>query len=230
MDYLSSTFLTTLPLFFNVKPTTIQQIIEKGHIYSFKADQSIFFDKDILPSIYFVLDGNACLYKTHINGQNKNIFMLSKGEVLNESLSDTLPSAINCRAYSDCTVLGIYKEDLKTIMANDFTLTENIMDAFSKRIRRLYRQLKNATSVIKMEKKLAAKLWKLIRDYGVPCDQGVMINFPITITSLADFLGSYRETISRALKYLIENDLVIYENKFIIIPDPDKLSLYFKSK
>ena len=62
-----------------------------------------------------------------------------------------------------------------------------------------------------MEKKLAAKLWKLSRDYGVPYEQGVLINFPITITSLADFLGSYRETISRALKILINNELVIYK-------------------
>lgn len=229
MDYLTFNFLTGLSLFSNVRPKTIEKIISIGHIHHYTANESIFFDKDILSSIYFVLEGTACLYKTHSNGQNKVIFILSKGELLNESLSDELPSAINCKAYNDCAILSIPKKDLLMLMQSDPILMENILSAFSKRIRRLYRQLKNSTSVIKMEKRLAAKLWKLSRDYGVPCKEGVLINFPITITSLADFLGSYRETISRALKVLISNELVIYQNKYIIIPDPDKLSLYFKS-
>lgn len=230
MDYLTPDFLMGLSLFSNVKPQTIAEIVLNGRIQYYKADQSIFFDKDILSYIYFVLDGNACLYKTHASGQNKVIFILSKGDLLNESLSDELPSAINCKAYNDCVLLMIHKKTFLNLMQSDPILMENILNAFSKRIRRLYRQLKNSTSVIKMEKKLAAKLWKLSKDYGVPCEQGVLVNFPITITSLADFLGSYRETISRALKILIHNELVIYQNKYIIIPDPDKLSLYFKSQ
>lgn len=229
MDYLTADFISRLSIFSNIKGSTLNTLLEKGHILHYSADSSIFFDKDVLPCIYFVLDGTASLYKTHTNGQNKVIFMLSKGDILNESLTDEMPSAINCKAYDDCVILSVYKKDLLEMMQIDFVLTENIINAFSKRIRRLYRQLKNSTSVIKMEKKLAAKLWKLGRDYGVPCEEGVLIDFPITITALADFLGSYRETISRSLKILIQNELIIYKNKYIIIPDPDKLSLFFKT-
>lgn len=229
MNDLDINFLKDLPIFTNLKIATLQQMILVSSIQTYKADEPIFFDKEILSSIHFVLDGSTCLYKTHANGQNKIIFILSKGELLNESVSDELPSAINCKAYSDTVLLSISKKDYLKLMQTDPELMENTINAFSKRIRRLYRQLKNSTSVIKMEKKLAAKLWKLSRDYGVPCDQGVLIDFPITITSLADFLGSYRETISRALKILIRKDLVLYQNKYMIIPDPDKLSSYFKS-
>lgn len=228
MDYLTTEYLKELSLFSNLKPTTLNALVAKAHLQHFKADQSIFLDKDILPCIYFVLEGTVSLYKTHNSGQNKIVFMLTKGEVLNESLSDDLPSAINCRAYHDCTLLCFYKKDFLFLMQEDFTLTQNIISAFSKRVRRLYRQLKNTTSVVKMEKKLAAKLWKLGRDYGVPCKEGILIDFPITITALAEFLGSYRETISRSLKILIANDLIIYKHKYITIIDLDQLSLYFK--
>lgn len=229
MDYLSEDFLKSLPLFSDLKSATIQMILDKGHVQHYKADQAIFFDKDVLPCIYLVLEGTASLYKTHATGHNKVIFMLGKGDLLNESLSDDMPSAINCKAYHDCVLLCLYKKDFLLMMQSDFHLMENVTAALSKRIRRLYRQLKNSTSVIKMEKKLAAKLWKLGHDYGVPCEEGILIQFPITITALADFLGSYRETISRSLKLLIASDLILYKNKHIIIPDPDKLSLYFKS-
>lgn len=229
MNSLSIDILKELAIFSNLKQSTLEALIRKGNLYCFKAGESIFFDKDILSSIFFVLDGTVSLYKIHNNGQHKIIFILSKGALLNENLKPHSSCAINCRAYHDCMLLGIYKKDFFTLLKEDEALMENVLLAFSRRIHRLYHQLKNATSVIKMEKKLAAKLWKLSRDFGVPCKEGVRITLPITITVLADFLGSYRETTSRALKYLVQNHLVIYENKHIIVPDPDQLALYFKN-
>lgn len=78
-----------------------------------------------------------------------------------------------------------------------------------------------------MEKKLAAKLWKLSRDYGVKCEDGVTINMNISVTYLADLLGSKRETVSRSLKILLGNKLIKYENKKIKVIDQDKLSKIF---
>lgn len=103
------------------------------------------------------------------------------------------------------------------------------MNMLSKRVRRLYRQLKNATSTTRIEKKLAAKIWKFGKDYGIPHEKGILINFPITVTALAELLGSYHETVSRALKILIEKELVIYQSKYLIIPNPKALADFFKT-
>lgn len=229
MNYLSPQFLKQMALFSNIKPQTLEALIQKGHVHCYPAGQPIFHDKDPLSCVYIILSGTASLYKTHENGQNKMIFILRQGDLLNEIIIGDLPSSINCKAYGDCTVLCLYKEDLLPIMERDFILTQNLMAALSNRVRRLYRQLKNSTSVIKMEKKLAAKLWRLGRDYGVPCTLGTVIDFSITITSLADLLGSYRETVSRSLKILIEKELIIYQDKRIIIPNMNALSTFFKT-
>lgn len=221
--------LKQMKLFKNIKPSSLNMLVSKSHQHCYPAGNTIFLDKDELPCIYIVLSGTASLYKTNENGQNKVIFILGKGELLNEMIFEDLPSSINCKAYSDCTLLVIYKKDLLPLMAEDFILTQNLMNNLSNKIRRLYRQLKNSSSVIKIEKKLAAKLWKLGTDYGKPCPEGTLIDFPITITALADFLGSYRETVSRALKVLIEKKLVTYQSKTIIIMDMDALSTFFKT-
>ena len=223
------TLLLQMPIFNHIKPSSLNTIVSKSHQQHYSAGHTIFLDKDPLSCVYIVLSGTASLYKSNENGQNKVIFILGKGELLNEMIFEDLPSAINCKAYSDCTLLIIYKKDLLPPMAEDFVLTQNLMNSLSKKIRRLYRQLKNSSSVIKIEKKLAAKLWKLGTDYGKPCDTGIMIDFPITITSLADFLGSYRETVSRALKVLIEKNLVTYQSKTIVILDMNALSTFFKT-
>lgn len=229
MEQVLKSTLLELELFKNVSPNTLDFLTNKGFIETFSQGEHLFYDKDTVHCFYILISGTASLYKTNSNGQNKIIFIEDHGALLNEVIFEDLPSAINCQTTSQCKVLTFYKKDLIDAMMNDFVLTQNVMNILTKRVRRLYRQLKNATSIIKIEKKLAAKLWKLGKDYGIPCERGVQINFPITVTSLADFLGSYRETVSRALKLLIQKELIIYENKQIIIPDSETLSKFFKT-
>ena len=95
------------------------------------------------------------------------------------------------------------------------------------KIRRLYRQMKNATP-LKIEKRLAAKLWKLSKDYGVKQNDEVVIDLNISVAYLSDMFGMPRETISRALKILEKENLIRKERKKIIIKDRDKLASYFK--
>lgn len=229
MHYLSSEALQKYNIFSTAHPDSIETAIQKGKITTYRAGEHIFFDKDPLSYFYILLTGTAMLYKGNENGQTKVVFILGEGELLNEVIFEDLPSAINCKAYNHCIVLTLYKSDFINMMEKDFKLTQNVMNSLSKRVRRLYRQSKNATSVIKIEKKLAAKLWKLGKDYGIPHEDGLLIDFAITITALAELLGSYRETISRALKLLIERDLIIYKEKKIIIKNPDELASFFKT-
>ena len=113
------------------------------------------------------------------------------------------------------------------IMKEDFELSKVIINSLAIKVRRLYRQSKNSIP-IKVEKRVAAKLWKLSRDYGIPHEDGTLIDLNITITYLADMFGAPRETISRALKILNNEGLIINKNKKIIVPDRNKLVRFFK--
>lgn len=50
----------------------------------------------------------------------------------------------------------------------------------------------------------------------------------LTITYLADMLGSKRETVSRQLKQLADAGLVRYGDGRFLLPDRDALQKYFK--
>ncbi len=229
MSTLTRATLTSLTLFKDVAPNTLDKLIQVGRISSHARGDYIFLEKEHIHTFYIVLEGIVSLYKTNSNGHIKTIFMLGRDHLINESLFGHLPTAINCRVYHPCVLLTIQSKDLLPLMAQDFVLTQNLVMQLSRRIRRLYRQSKNATSIIKIEKKLAAKIWKLAQDYGIPDTQGVKIDIPITITALSELLGSYRETTSRALKILVQAQLVRYDQKYLYIPDPDALSLFFKT-
>ncbi len=114
------------------------------------------------------------------------------------------------------------------VMDKDGRLAREVMGAMSLKIRRLYRQLKNTTNALSGEKRLAAKLFKLGKDYGVCSGDGTLIDMNLSITYLADMLGSKRETVSRQVKRLTELGLINMERNRITIPDMKKISEYFK--
>ena len=220
--------LKSLPIFEDIDYRTLDLIVVKAHTRNLKKSQILFAEREIINNIYIVLEGKVTLYRLSERGQKRVIYILNKGEIINEVIFDNLTASINCEGFEDSEIISISKVDLLNLMKNDFKLTEVILYSMSKKIRRLYRQLKN-TVPIKMDKRVAAKLWKLSKDYGVQTQEGVLIDIKISITYLADMLGSSRETISRAVKELEIMDMVKTKHRKFIV-DREKLSRYFKGE
>ncbi|WP_026885517.1 Crp/Fnr family transcriptional regulator [Clostridium beijerinckii] len=229
MKNISEEQLDELEIFNGVSKASLKKLKDFGEVKKYQTGNHLFRDKEEVSTLYVVLSGSVSLYKLNENGNKRVIFILGKGKMINDVIIQDLPSSINCEIFEESYILSYDKATFLKIMEEDFILTKNIMSSLAMKVRRLYRQLKNATGVVRMEKKLAAKLWKLSRDYGVKCDDGVIINMNISVTYLADLLGSKRETVSRSLKILLDNKLIKYDNKKIKITDQDELSKFFKA-
>lgn len=190
--------------------------------------EHLFFDKEPAKTLYAVVSGLVTLYTVDSQGEKKVIFILDQGKLINEVMLQGEKDSINCEIFEDAQVLCFDKQDFQRIMEQDCMLAKGIMDSLAIKVRRLYRQLKNTPSSVRSDKRIAAKLWKLSRDYGVPYGDGTKINMDLSITYLADMLGARRETVSRQLKALAEQGLIRIDAGQMVIPDRDKLSDYFK--
>lgn len=220
--------LKELDTFKGIKAKTFEEIRCCGQIREYRKGKNIFIDKEDVTMIYIVLSGKFSLYKLGNNGQKRVVYILGKDRIINEVIIDDLPSSINCEVFESGKLLLIEKNKLISLMEEDFNLTKNTIESLSKKVRRLYRQIKNTSPNILVDKKLAAKLWKLSKDYGEKTDLGVEINLNLSKTYLADMFGSQRETISRTLKELEKKNLIIVKNKRITILNSEKLIEFFK--
>lgn len=219
--------LSEFSLFSQVSKNTISKLNEICFVKELKKGEHLFRDKEVIKNIYVVKSGKVALYKQSESAQKKVIFILGKDTIVNEVIIDDLPSSINCEAFEKTEILCFDRMLFLDIMKDDFELSKIIINSLAMKVRRLYRQGKNSIP-IKVEKRVAAKLWKLSRDYGIEIEEGTLIDLNITITYLADMFGAPRETISRALKILNNEGLIINKNKKIIVPDRDKLVKFFK--
>ncbi|MGL4571119.1 MAG: Crp/Fnr family transcriptional regulator [Clostridium sp.] len=218
--------LKKLSMFDDINDNTLIKLSNIGNKAQFKKGEHVFRDKELITGIYVISSGKVALYKLNEAAHKKIVFILGEG-IINEVVLEEMKSSVNCEVFEDSKILIFDKKRFIHVMSEDFELTKLVLNSMSLKIRRLYRQMKNATP-LKIEKRLAAKLWKLSKDYGIEQDNEVIIDLNISIAYLSDMFGMPRETISRALKILENEGLIRKERKKIIIKDRDKLSSYFR--
>jgi CRP-like cAMP-binding protein len=204
-------------------------ILEQGAaIKRCKKGEYIFFDRDEVTTLYGVIDGTVSIYKLSSAGEKRGVFIFGAGALLNEDNMFCKRSSVNAETLRDSDILCLKMYVFEKVCAKDYELSKAFIDSMAMKVRRLYHLMKNTSNNLRGDRRIAAKLWKLSRDHGVAVHEGVEINFDLTITTLADFLGSQRETVSRQVKTLTGAGLVIVKNSRFIIPNRDKLLEYFE--
>lgn len=211
--------------FADLSEATISKIAAIAVEVKLKKGESLFWEKDQVDAVYALVSGKTAMLRYSGSGQKRIFFILNEGALINEVAFDNLPVSVVCEAFENAQLLRIPKVPFLDIMREDFDLTYNIMCSMGKKQRRLYRQLKN-TVPIKVDKKLAAKLWKLSKDYGVKDGEWTRIDLKMSVTNLSYLMGSSRETISRALNKLIDMGMVKWDKKQMLVKEKDILDYY----
>ncbi|MCI9068906.1 MAG: Crp/Fnr family transcriptional regulator [Lachnospiraceae bacterium] len=173
-------------------------------------------------SLTFILDGKVSVYNLTRTGGRKILFVLGSGHLANESVTGE-HNSIFCETLEPCLFFKIPRKKVLSLMEQDFALTHALLSYQEQKIRRLEYQLKNTVGNVYLERKLASKLWKLARDFGIPAGEGILIDMDLTVTFLADLLGVPRENASRACRKFCSLGLIHMDKKRILIPDPEKL-------
>lgn len=217
--------LRTIDAFKEIHPDSLIEISRIAHRIHLKKEGVLFHEKDRITKIYAVLTGKVALSRNSSSGQKRVFFILSEGSLVNEVVFDDLPVSVVCEGFEDSCILEFEKTAFLKIMEKDFKLTMNILNSIGRKERRLYRQLKN-TLPIKMDKRLAAKLWKLSKDHGVQVGDWRRIELNISVTYLSYMLGSTRETISRAMSTLLEAGVIRWEDKKMLADEEALLTYY----
>lgn len=212
----------------NVPRTVLDRLWEQGNRTLIPKNRTFIRAKEPVSRIYFILSGQVILYNLTRSGRRKIIFVLGKGVLVNETVINARYSSVFCDTIEETEFFVIPGTDFLKCMETSFDLTKAVLEEQERKIWRMGHQLKNTTGAIHMERKLAAKLWKLARDFGRPTKEGIRIEIRMTVTFLADLLGAPRENVSRICKTLTELGLMKMENRLITVTDPDRLAAFYK--
>ncbi len=212
-----------IPIFEQSNSVSKSKIMDYAVIRKFKKGKQIFRMSEEVNQVYVIEKGYVVVERVNNNNDTRGIFVLGPGELINEVILQKETASISCEALTDLVLISISKERFLEIMEQDFVFTKAVIDSMSLKIRRLYHQIENTTKMMRLERQVASRIWKLARDHGVPCEEGIKLPFDLSITMLAELVGSNRESVSRIVKKLSEEGLVSIANGKCKIYDMNKL-------
>lgn len=124
-------------------------------------------------------------------------------------------------AHGATTILCVTRADFQKILAQHVELYEALMRLQARRIRLLFGQVEDLSS-LPLRARLAKQLLHLARSYGVPntpVDDELRISLQLAQEELAQLLGASRQRVNQELKTMEREEVIRIEPAGLIVRD-----------
>jgi len=198
----------------------IQHFFDINRINEVKSGTLLFQEREPVQKVYILLRGKLSIGRIHENGKEFITKILNEEDLLLEyQLFKHSPKYYTfAKTITDCQLLTIDRKDFENLALSDTTL----LISLSSHLSTAYIKANMKCQDLMMNGKrggLYSVLIRLCHSFGVRCEEGILIDFPITHQELANLCYGTREVIQRILKDLREREVISYCNQKIIVKD-----------
>lgn len=214
-----SEFLRGIIFFKDLPDHLLDALAAKVKTASYKKGDYIFHESDEAKAIHFVKNGIVKIKKINPQGKELIVCIKRSGDIFAEASLFCEPGTNypgTAQTISDAEVLFLLTSDLEDVISINPDLSVEM-------IRFMGGQLRSFTSILRdialldVYGKTVKTIERLARDFGSKTTSGVKIELPLSIQELANIIGSTRESVSRVLSKLKDQDLVTINEKNIVI-------------
>lgn len=208
---------------FNMVEETRKAVEARASARTFQPGRVIFTEGDPGEYLGFLLEGKVKLYRLSAQGREKIIHLLGPGELLGEvAVMDGGPQPLTVETMETSLVALVNREELHQLRGQFPDLNELLLATAASRLRTCYRQI-SSLALKSTYGRIAGRLFKLARDFGVKTPEGLRLELALTQTGLASLVGSSRETVSRTLADLQNQGILRVSRSHITILDLRRL-------
>lgn len=156
---------------------------------------------------------------TMISPEGKEIIlsMLGPGDFFGEmALLDDEPRSATVIATTPLEVVTIWRSDFLSILSENFSITKKVLAELSRRLRTASNRIESLATM-DVYGRLARFFLDLAREGGKGLDNGYVAVTRPTHQSIANMIGTSRETVSRLIHDLMKQGLLLSEGKTIYL-------------
>ncbi|WP_088105581.1 Crp/Fnr family transcriptional regulator [Halalkalibacter urbisdiaboli] len=196
-----------------------QLLLSKGSRLKAKADTILFSEGDKPTFIYLVTTGNVRLSKMTSDGKEFSAKLCQADDLVGEmALFNNLVLTVTATVVKDAELVRFDAKVLEEVFKQNGEIAVAFMKwnaVHTQSIQSKFRDL------ILCGKKggLYSTLIRFSNSYGKSHKKGILINIQLTNQDLATYIGTTREGVNRMMVELKKNNIIAYENHFIIIQD-----------
>ncbi len=191
-----------------------------ARLTTYPAGALVFGQGEPADTLYIICRGLVKLAYILEDGRSSTLSILKPGDLLGKGLF--LPDLRFRRAYAETLeptdLLPLDLSDFFKLLSNSEDLLRQVLRSLAYEALALQARLL-ASTYGSVREQLATLLWLLQERYGVRSSQGVTLTLRLTCRTLAEMLGSSRQSVNRALQILRKMNLIQGRYGKIVITD-----------
>jgi len=217
------TYLKQTPVFSHLSDEELDSIIPHVVQRRLKKNTVIFHENDPATAFYLVKTGRVKIYKTGPESREQVLSILGDGQIFGDVPAfDGGPYPASAATMSDSEIYLIRSEDFQALVRQYPDVALKIIKVLGQRLRQSM-ELVRDLSFKQVPHRLAGLLVKFSDEYGVSGDEGTLIELPLSRQELADIVGTSRETITRELKKMEREGMIVVDRRRLTVTDPERL-------
>lgn len=201
----------------NMTQDELELIQEFSNIQKCNKDEIIFLESEQGNKLYLIISGLFKVFKTGVNGRDKTLNLLGKGEFFGMAalFSDGLRTN-SVQALTDGELVSIERDKYKEVISNFPDVALKTIGVLSSQLQHANQEIKDLTFKT-IEARLKSTLLELGDKFGVKEENCIQIEQQFTHQELADIVGTTRETVTKMLGSMQSDGLIEISNKTIYL-------------
>ncbi|WP_339318049.1 Crp/Fnr family transcriptional regulator [Paenibacillus sp. FSL R10-2734] len=215
--------LRDFPFFEHLDDGYLAEIAKLCSERTYIKGESIFFEGDEGEELYLVISGVVQIYQDNLS-RDVILSIFREGDFFGEMalLQNERARSASARTIEKSTLCILKKRDFIPLLKNNPEILIGILETALDRLRDANKLITDLT-VLDVRTRIARVLLRLTEQHGVSSDEGVLIDLKLTHQHLADMTGTARETVTKSLLELQNEQLIRIDQRKILVCNIDRL-------
>ena len=210
-------FFRKFALFAELDDRELSSIAAVAKTRRYAKDDVIFHADESGDVFCLIREGQVKVTMISPEGKEIILSMLGPGAFFGEmALIDDEPRSATVVATEPLEVVTIWRSDFLQILQENFSITRKILAELSRRLRKMSNRIESLATM-DVYGRLARFFLDLAGESGKPLENGYVAVTRPTHQSIANMIGTSRETVSRLIHDLMRQDLLLSEGKTIYL-------------
>lgn len=210
-------------LFSELSFEQLRHITDISQMVEIKKQKILFNEGDLYRGFYILLEGRIKVFHITEVGKEVIIHLIKPLQPFAElPLFEGMLYPVSAEALQDSTLLFFPKDEFVKVLQQNHDISFKMLAGFAKRLRSLTQKIEELTSK-EVTSRLARFLIQEVNNSGTKEFPEPFIKLTISKSSIAGYIGTITETLSRTFKKLQEEQIIRVDGKKIFFSDYSRL-------
>ena len=215
-------YLKHIDVFAGVGESEMQQIAERSTMREFARGNVILHPDEPQEMVYLIKEGRVKVSRYSPDGREQILTLLEPGDFVGELALVKEAEPVHVEAFEDTLVCVLHREDFVGLIRRQPEVMLHVMKVLAERLRVAEEEI--ADLVFRnVSGRLASLLLRLAEAYGEQNGGRLRLTLRLTHHDIASMIGATRETVTSTLSRFRDADLIVTEQRYIVIRNPEGL-------